>query len=217
MPFVTEEIWQTMKNGDQKPDSTGQQSSIQESIMVSQYPHDLEKDPAAENEMSYIIEAITGIRTIRGELSISPSQVLHVSIKTSSQTAEKILRENLHYIKDLARLDKISIGMQIDKPECSATAVKRNMEIYVPLKGILNINSELDRLNKDNAKVEESILILNKKLSNEDFLQRAPAEIVEKEKGKYEKLISMKERILESIKMLKDAEEDNGIQKRKRT
>jgi valyl-tRNA synthetase len=91
------------------------------------------------------------------------------------------------------------------------------MEIYVPLKGILNINAEVDRLNKDAAKIDDSISFLNKKLLNEDFLQRAPAEIVEKEKDKYEKFIRMKERILESISMLKDAEGSNGIQERKRT
>jgi valyl-tRNA synthetase len=167
--------------------------------------------------MSYIIEAITGIRTIRGELNISPSLKLKVSIKTFSKPAEKILKKNIHYIKDLARVDKIGMGMDIGKPECSATAVKRSMEIYVPLKGILNINAEVDRLNKDVAKVEESISFLNKKLLNEDFLQRAPAEIVEKENAKYEKFISMKERILESITMLKDAEASDGIQERKRT
>ncbi len=217
MPFVTEEIWQKIQHEDQKPKVTVQQSNVKESIMVSQYPHALQKDSAAEEDMSYIIEAITGIRTIRGELNISPSQRLNVSIKTFSQTAEKILEENLHYIKDLAKADKIVIGMRIDKPECSATAVKRTMEIYVPLKGILNIKPEVDRLNKDAAKIEESIAFLNKKLLNEDFLQRAPAEVVEKEKAKYEKFISIKERILESIKMLQDAEASNGIQERKKT
>jgi len=216
MPFVTEEIWQTMKFLDHKPEILSRQSDMRESIMVSPYPHDLQKDSAAEEEMSPIIEAISGIRTIRGELNISPSKVLHVSIKTSSQRVEKTLKDNLHYIKDLARLDTIRIGMLIDKPECSATAVKRSMEIYIPLKGILNIHAELDRLNKDIGKVDESVLFLNKKLLNEDFLQRAPAEIVEKEKARYEKFMSMKEKILESIKILKDAEEGNGIQKQKR-
>jgi valyl-tRNA synthetase len=185
--------------------------------MVSRYPHALQKNHEAEEDMSYIIEAITGIRTIRGELNISPSLKLNVSIKTFAREAEKILTMNLHYFKDLAKVDKIEVGMDIGKPEYSATAVKRTMEIYVPLKGILNINAEVDRLNKDAAKIDESISFLNKKLLNEDFLQRAPAEIVEKEKDKYEKFIRMKERILESISMLKDAEGSNGIQKRKRT
>jgi len=215
MPFVTEEIWQTMRHKNHKPGKTDLQK--QESIMTSRYPHALQRDPVAEEDMSYIIEAITGIRTIRGELNISPSQVLNVSIKPFSQTAERILKDNVHYIKDLSRTDKIIIDMHTDKPGCSATSVKRAMEIYVPLKGILNIDAELYRLNKDAAKIEDSILFLNRKLLNEDFLQRAPAEIVEKEKAKYEKFITMKEKILESIKMLKDAEEGDGIQEQKRT
>lgn len=211
MPFVTEEIWQKIHHVDQTG-NTSQQSQTVDSIMISQYPHSLQKDFEAEKDMSYVIEAITGIRTIRGELNISPSQKLNVSIKTFSQTAEKIIGESLHYIKDLAKANKIVMGMRIDKPECSATAVKHNMEIYVPLKGILNIKAEVDRLNKDAVKIEEFITTLNKKLLNEDFLERAPTEIVEKEKAKYEKFISMKERILESIKMLKDAEASNGLQ-----
>jgi len=80
------------------------------------------------------------------------------------------------------------------------------MEIFVPLKGLLNIAAELDRLMKDMAKVELSIASLNKKLFNDDFLQKAPKEIIEKEKTKYEELIHMKDRITESIKMLKEAE-----------
>ncbi len=217
MPFVTEEIWHKIHHGGQKPENAPPQSLVNTSIMVSRYPDALQKNPAAEEDMSYIIEAITGIRTIRGELNISPSLKLNVSIKAYSQSAEKILKKNIHYIKDLARAEKIELGMDIGKPECSATSVRRSMEIYVPLKGILNINAEVDRLNKDVAKIEESISFLNKKLVNEDFLQRAPSEIVEKEKSKYEKFILMKERILESIIMLKDAEASNELQKRKRT
>ena len=83
------------------------------------------------------------------------------------------------------------------------------MEIYVPLKGILNIAAEIDRLKKEEAKVEGSIASLNKKLFNEDFLQRAPREIVDKEKAKYEELIIIKRRIMESIKMLEDVEVRN--------
>ena len=83
------------------------------------------------------------------------------------------------------------------------------MEIYVPLKGILNIAAEIDRLNKDRTKVEASLTSLNKKLLNDDFLQKAPKEVVEKEKEKYDTLVKMKEKILESIKILQEAEVKN--------
>jgi len=177
--------------------------------MVSDYPKSLPRDYQAEEDMSYIIEAVMGIRTIRGELNISPSLKLNVSIKTFSQMAEKILKENVQYLKNLAKAGEIKIGMNIEKPECSATSVKSSMEIYVPLKGVLNITAEVDRLKKEEAKVDVSIVSLNRKLFNEDFLQRAPREIIDKEKAKYEELIIIKKRILESIKMLKDVEVKN--------
>jgi valyl-tRNA synthetase len=203
MPFVTEEIWQTI------PHVSSQESEIKESIMVSDYPKSLPRDYQAEEDMSYIIEAVMGIRTIRGELNISPSFKLKVMIKTFTQMAEKILKGNMQYLKNLAKAGEINIGINVEKPECSATSVKSSMEIYVPLKGILNIAAEIDRLKKEEAKVEGSIASLNKKLFNEDFLQRAPREIVDKEKAKYEELIIIKRRIMESIKMLKDVEVRN--------
>jgi valyl-tRNA synthetase len=80
------------------------------------------------------------------------------------------------------------------------------VEIYVPLKGVLNIATELDRLKKEIGKIDTAIVSLNRKLFNDDFLQKAPQEIIEKEKAKYEEVVGMKERIKESIKMLKEAE-----------
>jgi valyl-tRNA synthetase len=238
MPFVTEEIWQTIPhvkshlpeteevrpsthhspsggegkggggNSELRP-QIGNESGIKESIMVSDYPKSLPRDYQAEEDMSYIIEAVMGIRTIRGELNISPSFKLKVMIKTFTQMAEKILKGNMQYLKNLAKAGEINIGINVEKPEYSATSVKSSMEIYVPLKGVLNIAAEIDRLKKEEAKVEGSIASLNKKLFNEDFLQRAPREIVDKEKAKYEELIIIKRRIMESIKMLEDVEVRN--------
>jgi valyl-tRNA synthetase len=204
MPFVTEEIWQKIKVF--WSDFKVHPLENKESITISDFPKSLPRDYKAEEAMSYIIEAITGARTIRGELNISPSIKLNIFIKTFSKTAEKILLENVEYIKGLAKAEKIIIGTDVEKPDHSATSVKSSMEIYVPLKGVLNIKAEVDRLKKDKKKLEEAIATLNKKLLNEDFLHRAPKEIVEKEKAKYEELINIRERIAKSIKMLIDAE-----------
>ena len=204
MPFVTEEIWQKTKGE--------RQASLRhepESIMISEYPKSLQRYYQEEEDMSYIIDAVMGVRTIRGELNISPSLKLSVSIKTYSDFADKVLTKNVQYVRSLARAEEIIIGTSVRKPEGSATAVKSSMEIYVPLKGVLNIASEIDRLNKDIAKIETSVASLNKKLFNDDFLRKAPKEIVDKEKSKYDELVTMKERILESIKLLKEAEVKN--------
>jgi valyl-tRNA synthetase len=177
--------------------------------MISGYPKSLQRYYQEEEDMSYIIDAVMGVRTIRGELNISPSLKLSVSIKTYSDFADRVLTKNVQYVRSLARAEEIIIGTNVRKPEGSATAVKSSMEIYVPLKGVLNIASEIDRLNKDIAKIETSIASLNKKLFNDDFLRKAPKEIVDKEKSKYDELVTMKERILESIKLLKEAEVKN--------
>jgi valyl-tRNA synthetase len=204
MPFVTEEIWQKTKG-----ERRASQRHEPESIMISEYPKALKRYYQEEEDMSYIIDAVMGIRTIRGELNISPSLKLNASIRTYSEFAERVLHENVQYIRSLAKADEIIIGTNLHKPEGSATAVKSSMEIYIPLKGVLNIVSEIERLNKDIAKIDASIATLNKKLFNDDFLRRAPKDIVDKEKAKYDELVKVKERILESIKLLNEAEVKN--------
>jgi valyl-tRNA synthetase len=198
MPFVTEEIWQKIphvRRGNEK---------IGDSIMIAGFPTSLPRDNQAEEEMSYIIDAVTGIRTIRGELNILPSVELNTVIKTYDQKVDEILKEHVAYIRKLAHAGEIRIGREAEKPEGSATCVKSSMEIYVLLKGVLNIAAEMDRLKKANTDVEESLSFLNKRLHNEDFLLRAPKEVIEKEKSKYEELSIRKERIMESFKKLRE-------------
>jgi valyl-tRNA synthetase len=204
MPFVTEEIWQKIRESGLQgiyPDAV-----IPQSIMVSAYPQSLTRDLQSEEEMSHIIDAVMGIRTIRGELNISPALKLSVSVRTSSRKTETVLMDNIHYIKALSRAAEISVGPDISKPACSATAIKGSMEIYVSLKGVLNIAAEIDRLKKERAKVDKDLVTLNRKLFNEDFLQRAPRDIIEKEKAKHEELVRVKDKITDSINMLKEAE-----------
>jgi len=204
MPFVTEEIWQTIRKSGWE--NTDPDSETPESIMVSAYPKSLRRDNQAEEEMSYVIDAVTGIRTIRGELNISPALRLTVSVKTDSPAAETVLRNNIHYIKTLAKADEIEFGPDIRKPDCSATSIKGSMEIYVRLKGVLNIASEIDRLKKEKAKIDRDLVAMNRKLFNEDFLRKAPKVIVEKEKAKHEELVKTRDKITDSINMLKEAE-----------
>lgn len=198
MPYVTEEVWQKIRD-------QGSRLKAQ-SIMVSDYPKSMPRDYQAEEEMSCIMEAVLGIRSIRGELNIPPSLELNVSIKTLSDSTDKILRENLQYVKRLAKAAEIEIGRNVRKIEGSAVSVKSSVEVYLPLKGLLNIDAEIDRLKKDRTRIEESIAFLNKRLLNEDFLQRAPEEVVEKEKTRYDELVRKRERIVDSIKKLKEVE-----------
>ena len=202
MPFVTEEIWQSIKQLSSASGGVSYQLKAK-SIVIAEYPQSLPRDLQAEREMSYVIEAITGIRTVRSELNISPSVEVNVLIKTFSCEASDILRANLHYIKKLSRTADVTIGEDIKKPADSAVCVKDSMEVYIPIKGLLNIDAEIDKLIKESRKVEETMAFIDRKLMNEDFLKKAPKDVVEKEKAKHSELAAKKQRIKENINKLK--------------
>jgi valyl-tRNA synthetase len=203
MPYVTEEIWQHIPKGG----SGG-------SIVVAPFPAGLARNEAAEGEMAVLMEAVAGIRTIRGELNLSPSVEVKAHVKTLSAKAKDVLQRDLLYLKKLARADVIELGADVRKPKGSAAAVRDALEVYVPLEGLLNIGVEIDRLNREETKIRETIDFLNRKLMNEDFLKRAPRDVVSKEREKYDDCLRKVERIREHIKKLHEAGEQDNDQGR---
>jgi valyl-tRNA synthetase len=201
MPFITEEIWQHIPARDS------------ESITVSEFPKEnpVYFNPQAEEEMSVLISAIIGIRNIRGEMNISPSLELNALIRTKDDRINEILRRNLLYIEKLARAHDIMIGKDIQKPRMSATTVSEGMEIYIPMEEILNIDSERSRLKKDLEKVEKEMALLSKKLTNEDFLSKAPKEVVNKDRTNYNTLAEKAGRLKEGIEKLKLIEKEAAL------
>jgi valyl-tRNA synthetase len=197
MPFVTEEIWQAIR--------VYRHDAETESIVLAPFPVPAARDYEAEEEMSYVIEAVTGVRNIRGEMNISPGREVGASVKAFTAEASRTLKDNLSLIKRLARLGEVVIGAETARPKGAATAVRGSFELYVPLEGLLDIGGEIERLEKEKKKVRESLDLLDRKLGNEDFLRRAPAEIIEKEKAKYQELIQKDERLEKGINRLKEA------------
>jgi valyl-tRNA synthetase len=200
MPFVTEEIWQTIRA--YLPEGA-------ESIMISPYPVALPRDHGAEEEISHVMEAVTCIRNIRGELNISPGAEVNARIKTFRDGVGEILEKNLPLIQKLAKAREITIGKDVDKPKGSATGVRASFELYVPLEGVLNIKEEVARMMKEKTKVLESLTYLNKKLTSEDFLARAPKDVVQKEKARYQELVLKDERLEGTIKRLNQMGEEH--------
>jgi valyl-tRNA synthetase len=192
MPYVTEEIWQNMPHNG-------------ESIVTAEYPRNLLREPVAEEHMSIIMEAVTGIRTIRGELNLSPNLELKASMKTLSKDAGDVLSGNLSYLNKLAKADVREIGADVKKMKGSSVAVGNHVEVYVPLEGLLNLDLEIERLKKEEAKNEESIIFLKNKLHNENYMKRAPKEVIAREQDKHEECLRKKERILENLQKLYEA------------
>mgnify|MGYP001969644786 CR=1 FL=1 len=170
MPFITEEIWQKLpKNGD--------------SIMVSAFPKfDATKsDKDVEKAMGKIMEVITGVRNIRGEMNLNPGLKLKALIKTRHANLEAMLTKYSGFICDLARLDQITIGPKIEKPKVSASSVLGEMDLIIPLEGMMDFEEERGRIEKELKKIEKDLIFLDKKLSNPNFVKKAPAEVIEKD------------------------------------
>jgi valyl-tRNA synthetase len=170
MPFISEEIWQLLsprQNGD--------------SISISSMP-ECDKsmiDKSAEGDMEFVESIVYAIRNIRGEMSIPPSKIINILLNIDS-----VEERQLDYIKSLGKVGEVKIGKNIKKPKLSASAVVKDCDVYIPLEGIIDIDVEKKRLDKEVNRIEGLLKGVNKKLSNKNFVEKAPAEIIEKEKAK---------------------------------
>ena len=202
MPFVTEEIWQTLP----VPFRDG------ESIMTAAYPSGLYRDPAAEERMEIVMEAISGVRNIRGELNVQPGAKVKVLVNAGSEDVAKTLMGHLPYIKRQAGADSIIVEMGLAAPRKAAVNVMSRLEVYVPVEGLIDIKAELERLGKELRKTGEELSFCMKKLMDQDFIKRAPEQVVAKEKAKCQELEGKKANIEDSINRLKNIfqEAENG-------
>ncbi len=194
MPFITEEIWQQMpveKEAD--------------SLCIRRYPvaRDGIEDRDAEEKMEVIMDAVSAIRSIRGELNISPSVELKALIK-ASDGARDILNENISHIAKLARAGEVRIGRDIQPPQNAATAIKPSMEIFVPLEGLIDIDAEINRLNKELSKTEENLAFVKRKLHNKEFMNRAPRAVIEENRARYNNYLEKLNAIQNSIDKLRE-------------
>jgi valyl-tRNA synthetase len=195
MPFITEEIWQQLP----LPRQNG-------SVMIQPLPRPDGRfdNEATLKEMDLLIEVITSIRNIRGEMNVPPGEQIPVVLRTKEKEAQEILRRNQMYIQSLSRVKEPVIGYDIEKPGSSAYALVQDVEIFVPVDRS-RMEEEAKRLQKEISKVEKEILFVNKKLSNEQFLSKAPADVVQAEKGKAQEYETVRNKLEESLKKVKEA------------
>jgi valyl-tRNA synthetase len=175
MPFITEEIWQTIaplagKSGD--------------TIMSQPYPvADQSKiDSTAVAEMEWVMNFITGIRSIRSQMNIAPKKALPVLLKDAQADDQAKLNNNRNFISRLANLE--SIELLDGEAPAAATALVGKMEILIPLEGLIDKDAEIARLNKEMGKLDKLIKQSSGKLSNDNYVNKAPTEVVAKEREK---------------------------------
>jgi valyl-tRNA synthetase len=175
MPFITEEIWQALP----KP------ADGLETLMQSPFPVFVETwlDPEAEAEITLVQETIGAVRTIRSEMNVPPEKKASLLIR-GGKDRTSILARHESLIKQLASVSSIETGETVARPPESAASVVRDLEVFVPLEGLIDVVVEKQRLTKEIDRLGKLLDSLNAKLNNADFMSRAPAQVVEKEKQK---------------------------------
>ena len=171
-PFITEEVWSYFNESD--------------FIINSQWPNaDNEKiNNDIDNNINFIMLVITALRNLKSELNISPVKEIQLVCRGNKLKTD-IINENKKYFDDLVKVKDIQCFEKIKKPEKSSTIVINDVEIFVPLSGLIDINKEINRLKDKIKDFEGRMNAVKKKINNENFINRAPKEIVEHEKNKF--------------------------------
>ncbi|HIP37982.1 MAG TPA: valine--tRNA ligase [Desulfocapsa sulfexigens] len=189
-PFVTEEIWSVLPG--ERP-----------MLVTSEYPVAADwQDEKVESQVELLMGVITGIRNIRAEADVHPSAKIEAFVLCADSEKRELIQSFSVSISAMTRLESLSVAAEGDKPDDAGTYIYQDIEMYVPLKGLVDVEKEREKLERERNKIEKSLKQINGKLGNEKFLANAPAEIVEKEKGKQAELEAKLAKIAEAEKRL---------------
>ncbi len=201
IPFVTEEIYSNIKES-----LKGSVVDVPDFLMKSPFPEveDALSFPDAESSFAYIRDIVTNIRNIRGEMNIHPKKRLTVMISSADGKEIDLIKEYGVYIESLAGVEKIETGRNIEQPEGSATSITGPYTIYVPLVGIVDFTEEKKRLDKEMEKLKADLVKVEGKLGSENFISKAPEEVVAKERNKRHTILAKRDNLLESLKKVEE-------------
>ena len=192
VPFITEELWQVMPGTDA------------ESVMIAPYPtaRDEWRDDDAERSMEALQELIVGIRTLRSELKVPPETRLRTLIRTDDAEIQDLCREHEHYFRTLAKVESLETGADLERPRYAARRVLQRAELLLPLEGIIDIDEQRDLLSRELDDARNQLEQTRRKLDNTDFLEKAPREIVDREKARADDLAAKVARLEENLESL---------------
>ena len=202
MPFITEEIWQTLRQrcprrGIERLDEP------RESVMIAPWPDYPEAwvNETLFEQMTQLQQLIRAVRNIRSLFRIDPRAELDVLVKATNGY-EQVFRTNERFVRALAHVGKMEIGEDVQRPPESAAEVAADWELYVPLSGVIDKEKEVRRLAKRRDELRRLMQSVQRKLSNEDFLTKAPAEVIERERERARDLATQLDAIEEVLRDL---------------
>ena len=177
MPFITEEIWQRIK---------AQAGVSGDTIMLQAWPvaNESRIDAAAEGDIEWVKQLMLGLRQIRGEMKISMAKRIDIILQNASAEDLRRLADNAPLLNKLAKLESVRVLEAGEEAPMSATALVGDMQVLVPMAGLIDKDAELARLDKEIARLSGEVQRVGGKLSNEGFVAKAPAEVLDKERAK---------------------------------
>jgi valyl-tRNA synthetase len=155
--------------------------------------------PQAVESMDCLMEITREVRNIRSAYNISPAQRVPLAVKTSDAHQDAMLAAGRDYLVSLARLAHFEFGQKTSKPELAATVVIQGIEVHVPLADVVDLDAESQRLQKELSKTEAALTRIVKKLGNEDFVRKAPAEVVSRERAAQTELTDHRAKLKASL------------------
>ncbi len=196
IPFITEEIWQKVKNTVKKSG---------DSLMLQPYPEADETltDADAETDIIWLQEIVSAVRTIRREADIAPGKLLEVWLRNVTAADKQRLTLNEELLKKIAKLSSVRLTDKNETASACITRLAGSLEVMVPVSGFIDKAAETQRLCKEYDKLENEINRLSVKLSNDHFISKAPAAVVEKEKMKLHKAQADQHKLKKQIEEIK--------------
>ncbi|MBN2910190.1 valine--tRNA ligase [Polycladomyces sp. WAk] len=191
MPFVTEEIWQHLPTAGR-------------SITVAEWPKPSAEweAPEAVRDMQVLIEIIRSVRNIRAEMEVPVKQQVELLIRADAEVLSAI-RQNEAAIRRLCGAERVTVGEDVTRPDKAMTAVVTGAEVFVPLAGLIDIDQTIARLEAELKKLDAEVARVEKKLSNQGFVTKAPKHVVEEERRKGEEYREKREKVLARLNELK--------------
>lgn len=200
MPFITEEIWQKLTpvlGQDYFPAKA-------DFIMTQSYPEcDRNKiNSEAEQALGLIQGIIMGVRTIRGEMNLHPNEPL-VALYRAPQQEQQIISRQIQTIQSLAKLESLSFLGENTAPPVSATTLVGSLEIFIPLAGLIDKDAEIQRLQKEIDKLNKEIAGCTHKLGNQEYLQKAPEDVVKKERERLQAAQAAAQKLMQNLEKIR--------------
>jgi valyl-tRNA synthetase len=188
MPFITEEIWQRVAPIAGVIPTTAGETPAESTARIMNQPYPVARqsliDEAAESEMGWVMQFILGIRKIKGEMNIAPGKPVPVLLANANDSDKLYAERHRPFLDFLARTESIEILAAEDEEPESATALVGEMKVLIPLAGLIDKAAEIKRLEKEINRLQSDVTKTEKKLSNPNFVDKAPKAVVQKERDR---------------------------------